>query len=228
MGRLTLLLLIIGLVASGCSVFGIRTAEELEYTVLQSANEVELRQYAPYVSAEASVDGTLDTVQGDLFRVLAGYIFGKNTKQQDIAMTAPVVMEPTADLNETDESGQQTNGESESIAMTAPVTMAQSEDGVWTMAFSMPSSYTMDTLPKPLDKRVTLVQVPQRTVAVFEFSGFFDNEDNRSEGRRVLSHWLKNNPSYRAVGRPFYAGYDPPFTLPFLRRNEVLLTIEAI
>ena len=96
------------------------------------------------------------------------------------------------------------------------------------MAFSMPSSYTMETLPKPLDDRVKLVEVPQRTVAVFQFSGFFDNEDNRAEGRAILQKWLSDNPTYKAVGTPFYAGYDPPFTLPFLRRNEVLLTIEAI
>ncbi len=213
------------MVTTGCSVFGIRTSEELEYTVLKSGAEVELRQYAPYVSAEASTKGSLDNAQGSLYRVLAGYIFGKNTKQQEIAMTAPVVMEPKAASGAAD---QQEGGESESIAMTAPVTMAQSSDGSWTMAFSMPSSYTMDTLPKPVDNRVKLVEIPQRTVAVFQFSGFFDNEDNRAEGREILQDWLKAHPTFKAVGSAFYAGYDPPFTLPFLRRNEVLLVVETM
>jgi hypothetical protein len=112
--------------------------------------------------------------------------------------------------------------------MTAPVTMAASTDGHWTMSFSMPAKYSMATLPKPLNENVSLVAVPQRTVAVARFAGSFDDVEKRVEGERVLAKWLKHNPKYQRVGAPFYAGYDPPFTLPFLRRNEVLVVGEQL
>ena len=197
----------------GCSVVGIRTAEELSYSVVESDEAVEVRQYAPHIAAEASMEGDHKSVQGDLFRALAGYIFGKNATQEEIAMTAPVTMNPD------------TKADGENIAMTAPVTMTPTDTNGWTMAFSMPSKYTMDTLPKPVDDRVTLVEVPKRTVAVVRFSGSFNDSDNRAESLAQLTQWLKNQSKYKTVGKPFFAGYDPPFTLPFLRRNEVLVEI---
>ena len=201
------------LLATGCSVVGIRTAEELSYSVVASDAAVEIRQYAPHIAAEASMEGDHESVQRDLFRALAGYIFGKNTTQEEIAMTAPVTM------------NQDTTADGENIAMTAPVTMTPTDTNGWTMAFSMPSKYTMDTLPKPVDDRVTLVEVPERTVAVVRFSGSFNDSDNRAESLGQLTQWLNNQSKYKTVGKPFFAGYDPPFTLPFLRRNEVLVEI---
>jgi len=198
---------------TGCSVFGIRTAEELSYETVATESDIEIRHYAPYIAATASTEGDQKSVQSELFRALAGYIFGKNTSEEDIAMTAPVVMNP------------ENNGGSETIEMTAPVTMTPSESNRWTMAFSMPSKYTMKTLPKPLDQRVLLVEVPARTVAVIRYSGSFSDSENRAEHLAALNRWLAQQPEYKAVGKPFYAGYDPPFTLPFLRRNEVLVEV---
>ena len=198
---------------TGCSVFGIRTAEELSYETVSTENDIEIRHYAPHISATASTEGNQKSVQRELFRTLAGYIFGKNTAEEEIAMTAPVVMNPDK------------NTESETIEMTAPVTMTPSENNRWTMAFSMPSKYTMETRPKPLDEKVVLVEVPARTVAVVRYSGSFSDAENRVENLAALNGWLAKQQEYTAVGKPFFAGYDPPFTLPFLRRNEVLIEV---
>lgn len=94
------------------------------------------------------------------------------------------------------------------------------------MAFSMPSEYTMQNLPKPLDPDITLVEVPAKLFAVIRFSGSFDDLEKRRSKAEELSKWLLTQPQYKKVGEPVFAGYDPPFTLPFLRRNEVLIEIE--
>ena len=199
---------------AGCSVFGIRSAEELKYDVISKSGDFEIRAYEPYVSAVASMKGPYEEVKGDLFRVLAAYIFGKNTTESKIAMTAPVQTNPEA------------QDSSEKIAMTAPVVLKPESEGVWKMTFSMPSNYTMQSLPKPLDPQVTLVPVPAKKFAVIRFSGSFDDLDNRRSKAQELSKWLSTQPQYKKVSEPVFAGYDPPFTLPFLRRNEVMIEIE--
>ncbi|MGD8571176.1 MAG: heme-binding protein [Gammaproteobacteria bacterium] len=208
------LILIFTLCLAGCSVFGIRTAEELKYSVVSKSGDFEIREYEPYISAVASMKGPYEEVQGDLFRTLAGYIFGKNSTDSKIAMTAPVQTNP------------ENNDTSEKIAMTAPVLMAPESEGVWKMAFSMPSKYTMQSLPKPLDPNVTLVEVPAKKFAVIRFSGSYDDLEKRRNKAGELSKWLSKQSQYKVVSAPVFAGYDPPFTLPFLRRNEVLIEIE--
>ena len=204
----------IALMVASCSVFGIRTAEELKYTVVSKSGDFEIRNYEPYISAVATMKGPYKEVQGDLFRILAGYIFGKNTTDSKIAMTAPVQTNP------------ESKDSSEQIAMTAPVVLQPESDGVWKMAFSMPSEYTMQNLPKPLDPDITLVQVPAKLFAVIRFTGSFDDLEKRRSKAEELSKWQLTQPQYKSVGEPVFAGYDPPFTLPYLRRNEVLIEIE--
>jgi len=196
-------------------VFGIRSAEELKYDVISKSGDFEIRAYEPYVSAIATMKGPYEEVQGDLFRLLAAYIFGKNTTESKIAMTAPVQTNPEA----------QDSGEK--IAMTAPVVLEPDREGAWKMSFSMPSEYTMQSLPKPLDPQVTLVPVPAKMFAVIRFSGSFDDLDKRRSKAEELSKWLSTQSRYKKVSDPVFAGYDPPFTLPFLRRNEVMIEIEA-
>ena len=198
---------------AGCSVFGIRTAEELKYDIISKSGDIEIREYQAYIAAVASMKGPYEEIQGDLFRVLAAYIFGKNTTDSTIAMTAPVQMNP------------ETKDSSEQIAMTAPVVIQAESEGIWKMAFSMPSKYTMQNLPKPLDPEVTLVEVPAKKFAVIRFSGSFDNLEKRRDKAEELSKWLSTQPQYKKLSDPVFAGYDPPFTLPFLRRNEVLIEI---
>ena len=212
----------------GCSVVGIRTAEELTYSLVEEHDDLEIRQYAPYIAAEASLEGEQPEVQSALFRILAGYIFGKNTTQESIAMTAPVMMEGVdgASSEAIPTNLEPPTHQSQKIAMTAPVLMKESPSA-WTMAFSMPAEHTMESLPLPLDKRVRLVEVPQKTYAVIRYAGSFRNEKKRENNRRVLLEWVRQHPAYQAVGEAFYAGYDPPFTLPFLRRNEVLVEVQS-
>jgi len=199
---------------TGCSVFGIRTAEELKYNVISKSAAFEIREYQPYISAVASMKGSYKAVQGDLFRILAGYIFGKNSTDSKIAMTAPVQTNP--EIKDT----------SEKIAMTAPVLVNPESEGIWKMAFSMPSKYTMQSLPKPLDPRVTLVEVPVKKFAVIRFSGSYSDLKKRRTKAEELSKWLSTHHQYTKVSEPVFAGYDPPFTLPFLRRNEALIEIK--
>lgn len=220
-------LLITLIINTGCSVFGIRTAEELSYTVMEKQNSYEIRTYDAYIAAEVSLDGSYKSVQRNLFRILAGYIFGKNTAGVSIKMTAPVVVDPNEQtsaersiLNKTDNSTR--------ITMTAPVTMKKLDNTSWTMAFSMPSEYTMKTLPQPNDGRIKIVQVPKKTVAVIRFSGRYGDESTRAEKTKSLRHWLSKLKGYRPKGEAYYAGYDPPFTLPFLRRNEVLIEVDTL
>lgn len=198
---------------AGCSVFGIRTAEELKYDVISKSGDIEVREYQPYIAAVASMKGPYEEVQGDLFRVLAAYIFGKNTTDSTIAMTAPVQMNP------------EMKDSSEQIAMTAPVVMQPESEGIWKMAFSMPSKYTMQNLPKPLDPEVTLVEVPAKKFAVIRFTGSYDNLEKRGDKAEQLSKWLSTQSQYKKLSDPVFAGYDPPFTIPFLRRNEVFIEI---
>ena len=94
------------------------------------------------------------------------------------------------------------------------------------MAFSMPAKYTMEDIPKPLDERVKLVEIPGRTLAVVRYSGSFSDGEKRGEMEQALLGWLEQHPVYHAKGNSFSAGYDPPFTVPFLRRNEVLIEVE--
>ena len=212
---------------TGCSVFGIRTAEELSYTVVEKQDAYEIRTYDSYIAAEASLDGNYKNVQRELFKILAGYIFGKNSVGASIKMTRPVVIDPNE--NESEKSSV-ANGTDTStrIAMTAPVTMKKLDNKSWTMAFSMPSDYTMKTLPLPEDTRIKIVQVPKRTVAVIRFSGRYGNDSTRAEKTKSLKRWLNKLTGYRPNGEPYYAGYDPPFTLPFLRRNEVLIEVDPL
>ncbi|MEE2789449.1 MAG: heme-binding protein [Myxococcota bacterium] len=218
------------LVNAGCSVFGIRTSEEISYAVLEENDDIEIRRYSPYLAAEASMTGGYESVQRPLFRVLAGYIFGKNTAQKpfaqkvDVHIGAPgnTASESAAQASAPDE--QQT---SEKIAMTAPVLVVPAKANTWTMKFSIPTKYTIDTVPKPVDPRVQLIEVPAKTVAVLRFSGAFGDLPTREAKTAVLLERLAENRAYKAIGQPYYAGYDPPFTLPFLRRNEVLVEVTS-
>ena len=109
--------------------------------------------------------------------------------------------------------------------MTAPVIVGQKGEGGWKMAFTMPSQYTMDSLPRPLDQRVSLLTMPAKTLAVIRYSGSFNNLKARKERAMALVAWVERSKKYRLTATPFFAGYDPPYTLPFLRRNEVLVEI---
>ena len=178
-----------------------------KYTVLQSDGSIELRQYAPHIVAEVTVTGSRRDAANTGFRLLAGYIFGGNTSSDKLAMTAPV-----------------TQAASEKINMTAPVTQIQSGD-TWTIRFMMPSTYTLDTLPKPNSDTVQLRVVDPGTRLVMQFSGrAMAGNKMASYEDRLRSYANTNN--IPVTGPAEAAYYDDPFTLPWKRRNEVSLAVK--
>ena len=185
--------------------------EEPAFTTLTEDREYSVRQYAARVVAETTVAGSLRTASNAGFRRIAGYIFGRNHARgggsaRKIAMTAPVTVEPT----------------SRRIAMTAPVTVGGDGEG-WRVQFVMPAGYTLATLPVPDDPAVTLREVAPARYAVVRFSGLVGEERLREETAR-LREWMQRR-GLAAGGDPSLARYNPPWTLPFLRRNEVLIPL---
>ena len=182
--------------------------EEAKYTVIMKEGNYELRQYESHIVAETTVDGDFDKAGNDGFRRLFKYISGENQKKQSIAMTTPVSQETG----------------SEKIAMTAPVSQEQT-GGQWRIAFVMPSEYTLDTLPQPADPKVSLRQVPSRRMAAITYSGSWSRE--RYEKHRALLEAFVQKKKLQPIGAPVLARYNSPFTLWFLRRNEVLVPVQV-
>lgn len=196
----------------GCSAFGIQREEGPKYEIIRSEKNKEIRRYQSHLVAQTTVDGSFDEAQNKGFRILADYIFGKNRSQQKIAMTSPVVQKPE-ELNE-------------KIAMTAPVVMTpNSNRQQWTMTFSMPSQYTTETLPQPLDERVKIVTVPEKYIGVIEFAGFWSEKKNAAQAKS-LQEWLSSQAEYEMNSEPQFAGYNPPWTIPWFRRNEMMVELK--
>jgi effector-binding domain-containing protein len=182
--------------------------EEATYTVLEKDDIFEIRDYAPHILAETVVEGSLEDAGSKAFNRLFSYISGNNRSRDKVAMTAPVSQEPMG----------------ETISMTAPVGQ-QPARGKWLVSFMMPASFTLETLPAPEDPEVILRQVPARRVAAVRYSGFW-SEKNYLRYKQELESWIHAR-GLVIVGDPVWARYNPPFTPWFLRRNEILLPIEA-
>lgn len=202
-----LTLIVISLFTSACSVFGARTVEEPKYNVLVKDGDYEIRRYNKMVIAKTYVKGDYKKTTGESFKKIADYIFGNNTKKQEIAMTAPVAQEP----------------KSEKIAMTAPVVQSKDKEG-WYMYFIMPASYNLNDLPEPNAKEVTLEELDEQTVAVYTYSGF-TSEKKLNKNSDKLSSWLQEK-GYTPVSAAKSARYNHPLTLPFLRTNEVQIRVQ--
>jgi hypothetical protein len=179
--------------------------EQPKYKVLESHGDIEIREYAPMIVAEVNVRGERMKALNQGFRLIADYIFGNNLASRKVPMTAPV----------TQEAG-------EKIAMTAPVTQDGSGD-TWKVRFVMPEAYTLDTLPKPRNEEVHLMAAPAKRFAVIRFSGF-NTDGNISSHREQLLQFIADR-GLSAVGQPTTAFYNPPWTLPFLRRNEIMVEL---
>ena len=192
---------------SALSIVGVRTVEEPHYIRRPLTDTVEIRQYGSRIAAETTVTGDKQKALNTGFRRLAGYIFGGNHRDTEIAMTAPVSQQSAK----------------ESIAMTAPVSQTGSAEDGWTVRFFMPSKWSMETLPEPDDENVRLVTVPPQTVAVLTFTG--DRSAAAVAARtEELRTTLRDN-GIEPVGETTAWFYDPPWTLPFRRRNEVVVGI---
>lgn len=200
---LAALAVLIVLAITGTTVMAI---EEPKFTLSSRDGAFEIRDYQGAVAAEVTVTGDQKTAASKGFRLLAGYIFGGNTGQRKIAMTAPVAQQPS----------------SEKIAMTAPVTQIQ-KDGAWVVRFTMPSSYTLDTLPKPNNPQVHLRRLPPARFAVLRFSGLA-RPDTVAARTAELKAFVQAR-HLKAVGPASLAQYNPPWTPWFMRRNEVMVEL---
>lgn len=185
-----------------CATVGV---EEPAFAVVRADADFELRDYAPVIVAETTVSGEPVRARNEGFMPLADYIFAKDREGGKIAMTAPVTQTPR-----------------KKIAMTAPVSQ-QSSGNRWTISFTMPAGYTMDDLPPPADPAVRLIEYPARRMAVLKFSGLAGEGRMETKRRELLEHVASAGLS--PIGDPVFAFYDPPWTLPFLRRNEVMVEV---
>jgi hypothetical protein len=195
------------LLFSGCSTLGIRTTPEPPHEVTRRDGPIEVREYRPQVLAETVVQAAHDEAGSQAFRRLAGYIFGGNRAGRQIAMTAPVLQKEA----------------SQSIDMTAPVLQRETAEGWW-MAFILPAEISLDSAPEPTDPLVELREVPGRTIATLRYGGL-NSPEKMERYAADLGRWLDEQ-GFRPLGPPTMASYDPPWTLWFLRRNEVQIEIE--
>jgi hypothetical protein len=185
-----------------------RAIEEPEYTVILREGAGEVRAYAPHLLAEVTVQAKSSWQAGDQgFRLLADYIFGNNTSKTEIAMTAPVGSRP----------------QSQKIEMTAPVGITNAKSNEWVISFVLPQRLTLATAPTPNNSRVQLREQAERSMAVWRFSGNTSTGE-LARAERSLAEFMQKN-ALTCTGTVELARYDPPWTLPFLKRNEVMCAI---
>lgn len=195
--------------------------EEPDYDVEQRAGSIELRLYPRTIRAETTVQAaSWEEALDEGFRRLARYIFGGNHRRQIAALGESV---RSIDAESPSRSG-------ERIHMTAPVTVrvvhpanADEELSAYTITFTMPKSRAPRTLPVPEDRRVHLRAVPARRVAVLRYRGGHSYDKVREYSGYLQEVLQRAGLSTR--GEPEFAGYDPPSTVPWLRRNEIWLEL---
>lgn len=180
--------------------------EQTQYSVLAFRQDYEMRLYPAHIVAETTVQGPYQNALNQGFRIIAGYIFGGNKKSESISMTAPVVAQKV----------------SEKIAMTAPV-VASIDGEAHTVAFGMPRSYSLETLPTPNDPRVKIVEIPEKKMAAIRFSWVRTSGRVESKKAELLAALKRDNAVI--LGQALYAGYNAPWTPPWMVRNEVLVEV---
>lgn len=165
--------------------------EQADYKLVRSKENIEIRDYSPMILAEVEVSAERKQAIKQGFRILADYIFGNNTSNKKIDMTAPVIQE------------QYTGG--------------------WKIGFVMPKKYTLETLPKPNSKDVVLLSLSTRRFVTIRFSGLADDENIKQHIENLEAYILVEK--LKPIGGIVLAFYNPPWTLPFLRHNEVMIEI---
>jgi len=183
--------------------------EEPDFTLIYKEKSFEIREYAPRIIAQVKINGNFDEASSTGFRSLADFIFGNNlinNRSEKISMTAPVIAEPT----------------SKQIPMTAPV-LAEEEENQWFISFVMPKEYSLQTLPKPNNSEITLTNLPKEKFAVIIFSGLV-RESSYDEKIILLNNFIKKK-KLKTLDSVQIARYNPPWTLPFFRRNELMIKV---
>jgi effector-binding domain-containing protein len=186
----------------------IMAIEEPEYTVVSKNEIFEIRQYGPTLVAETLVQADFEEAGNKAFKILAAYIFGDNKSKSNLNVS----------LNE----NKMSEVKSEKIAMTAPVSQIKNDAG-FTVQFTMPKSYTLESLPEPNDSRIKIKTIPGRKVAVYSYSGFW-SESRFNQKLEILKNALATQ-QIQYLGNPTFARFNSPFQLWFLRRNEIWLEV---
>ncbi|HVT83164.1 MAG TPA: heme-binding protein [Phycisphaerae bacterium] len=196
---------------------GCASVPEARFDPLTRSGAFETRAYHPRILAQTVVEAGYQDAPNIGFRRLADYIFGKNATAASIEMTAPVdtTVQPAA------------TAASSTIEMTAPVEIATAESAreSYVITFTMPEQYTLATLPKPLDPQIRIVEVPAKTYAVVRFSGLTDAATVKAQ-TSALRDFIEKSHLSPATTAPILARYDPPWVLPWFRRNEILIEIK--
>lgn len=186
---------------------GIRSSEEAGYQVLSEEGNIQIRLYQPMLVAETEIQADYSQAGKIGFNRLAGYIFGGNEQKQEIAMTTPVFRAPVGPLE----------------TLSTPI-QRNSETNQWLMSFVMPAKFALATLPQPSDPLVILKSIPAKKVATLRYSGSL-NQERITEYSQILLAWLIER-DIKFLSSPRSAAYDPPWTIPSLRRNEIHIDIE--
>ena len=181
--------------------FSVMSPDEPDYTLLEKTDDFELREYAPYVVAETRVDGGFEEASGRAFPVLINYIQRGNQGGLNLPMTAPVNQQPGPGDDAVD-----------------------GASGNWLFQFVMSKEYRRPMLPGPVDKRVTLRQIPARLVAARRYSGDWGEQKYRENEQALLEAMRREG--LIATGAPVFARYNAPFVPWFMRRNEVMVEVE--
>jgi hypothetical protein len=183
--------------------------DEPEFKLILKEDKFEIREYASKIIAQVKIFGDFDDASSKGFKILADFIFGNNTStdgNSKIEMTAPVEMEPLT----------------QKINMTKPV-LAEGSDNNWIVSFIMPNEFTLETLPKPNNKSIKILSLPKEKYAVIVFSGLV-SESSYLEKEKLLNQFIKEK-KLKSSGEIKIARYNPPWTLPFFRRNELMLKV---
>ena len=187
----------------------IMATDEPDFNLILKEDKFEIREYAPKIIAQVEVFGDFDDASSKGFKILADYIFGNNTSADGnsrIEMTAPVEMEPLP----------------QKINMTKPV-LTEGNDNTWIVSFIMPNEFTLETLPEPNNKNIKISSIPKEKYAVIVFSGLV-RESSYLEKEKLLNQFIEEK-KLKTSGEIKIARYNPPWTLPFFRRNELMIKV---
>ena len=201
-GRTVFIALAVGVYFLG----GCATVPEPAHKVMSKNEGYEVREYAGYLLAETTVSGPWKEALNEGFRRLFSYISGNNEGSSKVEMTAPVL-----------------SGEPEKISMTAPVLQEAGTGDEQVVSFIAPASYTLETIPIPKDSRIRIRQVPPFTATVLRYGGWTDPEKIERKTEELRSMLTRDG---RTPVPPFLsAQYNPPWTIPPFRRNEIIVRI---
>jgi SOUL heme-binding protein len=182
--------------------------EQPRYEIVEQADGVELRQYPGQIVAEVTVEAAnMGQASNIGFRPLADFIFGNNQSAEQIAMTAPVTTQP------------QSSGTK--IAMTAPVTTASNGANLYTVRFSMPAEWTLETLPRPNNAAVKIIELPPQKIVAIRFVG--DRSNEQLEAAKLQIDEFMESENLEPASQLIIAGYDGRYVPRSRRRWEVMM-----